>query len=53
VTAPADAQGDIEATSLWAGQGVGLVSREQSAAEVVSEIIEEAHVAIGHLATLR
>ncbi len=53
VTAPADAQGDIEATSLWAGQGVGLVSREQSAAEVVSEIIEEARVAIGHLAALR
>jgi NAD(P)H-dependent flavin oxidoreductase YrpB (nitropropane dioxygenase family) len=53
VTAPADAEGDIEATSLWAGQAVGLVSRQQPAAEIVREIIDEARVAIGRLAALR
>jgi NAD(P)H-dependent flavin oxidoreductase YrpB (nitropropane dioxygenase family) len=53
VTAPADAEGDIEATSLWAGQAVGLVSRQQLAAEIVREIIDEARVAIGRLAALR
>jgi NAD(P)H-dependent flavin oxidoreductase YrpB (nitropropane dioxygenase family) len=37
-----DAEGDIEALSLWAGQSVGLVSRVQPAAEIVREIAEEA-----------
>ncbi|MEM7226085.1 MAG: nitronate monooxygenase family protein [Pseudomonadota bacterium] len=35
-------EGDIEAFPLWAGQGVGLVTREQSAADIVSEIVEQA-----------
>lgn len=38
--------GDIEAAPLWAGQGVGLVKREQSAAEIVDEIITEAGSAL-------
>ena len=37
-----DAEGDIDALSLWAGQSVGLVSRVQPAAEIVREIAEEA-----------
>lgn len=34
--------GDIEAMSLWAGQGVGLVHRVQPASEIVREINDEA-----------
>jgi NAD(P)H-dependent flavin oxidoreductase YrpB (nitropropane dioxygenase family) len=41
-TPHADAEGDIEAMSMWAGQGVGLVRKRQSAAEIVREIYEEA-----------
>ncbi|WP_130581005.1 hypothetical protein [Bradyrhizobium sp. Leo170] len=37
-----DAEGDIDAMSLWAGQSVGLVSRPQSAADIVHEIAEQA-----------
>jgi NAD(P)H-dependent flavin oxidoreductase YrpB (nitropropane dioxygenase family) len=37
-----DAEGDIDALSLWAGQSVGLVSRVQPAGEIVREIAEEA-----------
>jgi nitronate monooxygenase len=32
------ATGDIEALSLWAGQGVALVKRRQPAAEIVAEL---------------
>ena len=32
-----DMQGDIDAAPLWAGQGVGLVTREQSSAEMMAE----------------
>ena len=42
VTPRPDFDGDIEAMSLWAGQGVGLVGREQPAAEIVRELVEEA-----------
>ena len=42
VTASADVTGDIEALPLWAGQGVGLVRREQPAAGIVAEIVAEA-----------
>lgn len=35
-------QGQIEAMSLWAGQGVGLVTRVQPAAEIVRELDEGA-----------
>jgi NAD(P)H-dependent flavin oxidoreductase YrpB (nitropropane dioxygenase family) len=42
VTPRTDYEGDIEAMSLWAGQCVGLVRREQPAAEIVRELVEEA-----------
>jgi nitronate monooxygenase len=51
-TVPSDAEGDIEAGSLWAGQGVGLASRVQPAAEIVREMVEEARDALGRLAVL-
>lgn len=35
------AEGQIEAMPLWAGQGVGLVTREQPAAEIVRELVDE------------
>jgi NAD(P)H-dependent flavin oxidoreductase YrpB (nitropropane dioxygenase family) len=41
-----DTEGDIDALSLWAGQGVGLLSRVQPAAEIVREIAEEARGAL-------
>lgn len=41
------AEGDIEAMSMWAGQGVTLVRKRQPAAEIVREIYAEA------IATLR
>ena len=34
--------GDIEALPNWAGQGVGLVTRVQPAAEIVAELVAEA-----------
>ena len=46
-TPPADATGDIEAFSLFAGQSVGLVDKVQPAAEIVSEIAEGAKTALG------
>ena len=42
ITPRADVTGEIEAMSLWAGQGVGLVRRAQPAAEIVAEIVAEA-----------
>lgn len=41
-TPAADTTGDIEALSMWAGQGVGLVRKLQPAAEIVHEIRDEA-----------
>ena len=41
-TPGADADGDIDAMALWAGQGVGLVSKVQPAGDIVREIVEEA-----------
>jgi NAD(P)H-dependent flavin oxidoreductase YrpB (nitropropane dioxygenase family) len=41
-----DAEGDIDAMSLWAGQGVGLVSKLQSAADIVREIADEAEATL-------
>ena len=41
--------GDIEAAPLWAGQGVGLVKHEQSAAEIIDELIGEARSAMQHI----
>jgi NAD(P)H-dependent flavin oxidoreductase YrpB (nitropropane dioxygenase family) len=49
-TPGADAEGDIDAMSLWAGQSVGLVSKVQSAAEIVREIADEAEMTLRRLA---
>jgi nitronate monooxygenase len=38
----ADAEGDIDAMALYAGQSVALVHKRQPAAEIVREIISEA-----------
>lgn len=49
-TPVAGASGDIDALSLWAGQGVAQVRRVQPASEIVREIIREAEAAIARLA---
>jgi NAD(P)H-dependent flavin oxidoreductase YrpB (nitropropane dioxygenase family) len=49
-TASADTEGDIDAMPLWAGQGVGLVSKLQSAGDIVREIADEANVILRRLA---
>jgi nitronate monooxygenase len=41
-TPDAGMEGDIEAMSLWAGQGVGLVTRTQPAADIVAELVVDA-----------
>jgi NAD(P)H-dependent flavin oxidoreductase YrpB (nitropropane dioxygenase family) len=38
--------GEIEALSMWCGQGVGLVGRVQPAAEIVAEIVDQARAII-------
>ena len=48
----ADAAGDIEAMSLWAGQSVGLVSKLQPAAEIVKEIHSEASAILKRLGAM-
>ena len=48
-TPGADAEGDIDALSLWAGQGVGLVSKGQSAGDIVREIAAEARAILQRL----
>jgi NAD(P)H-dependent flavin oxidoreductase YrpB (nitropropane dioxygenase family) len=45
-----DADGDIDALSLWAGQSVGLVSKVQSAGDIVRKIADEARATIRRLA---
>ena len=49
-TPGADAEGDIDALSLWAGQGVALVHKRQPAAEIVREIAGEAEAILLRLA---
>ena len=44
-----DAEGDIDALPMWAGQSVGLVSRVQPAAEIVRQIAEEAKLVLRRL----
>jgi NAD(P)H-dependent flavin oxidoreductase YrpB (nitropropane dioxygenase family) len=44
-----DAEGDVEAMALYAGQGVGLVGRVQPAGEIVREIAEEARAVLRRL----
>jgi len=38
--------GDIEALSMWAGQGLAMINKVQPAAEIVDEIINEARMAL-------
>jgi NAD(P)H-dependent flavin oxidoreductase YrpB (nitropropane dioxygenase family) len=45
-----DAEGDIDALSLWAGQSVGLVSQVKAAGEIVHEIVEQAQRTMERLA---
>lgn len=42
VTPDADVEGDVEATSMWCGQGVSLVRKVQPAADIVRSIVNEA-----------
>jgi nitronate monooxygenase len=42
--------GDIEALSMWAGQGIGLADRVQPAGEIVRELVDEAEAAAARLA---
>src|SRR4051794_39916948 len=44
-----DVEGDIDALSLWAGQGVGLVSKVQPAGDIVREIVDEAQLILRKL----
>ena len=48
-TPGADDHGDIDALSLWSGQGVSLVRRVQPAAEIVREIGDEARAILARL----
>jgi len=49
-TPGADAEGDIDALSLWAGQSAALVHKRQPAAEIVREIASEAQTILFGLA---
>jgi len=51
-TPGADAEGDIEALSLWAGQSVALVKKVQPAAEIVNEIHDQASAILKQLSVL-
>jgi NAD(P)H-dependent flavin oxidoreductase YrpB (nitropropane dioxygenase family) len=48
-TPGADAEGDIDALSRWAGQSVGLVSKLQAAGDIVREIADEARSTLRRL----
>ena len=41
-----DAKGDIEALSMWAGQGLSLIRKRQPAAEIVGEIVNDARATL-------
>lgn len=41
--------GDIEALSMWSGQGIGLLDHVQPAAEIVRELAEETEAVLGRL----
>jgi nitronate monooxygenase len=45
--------GDVEPLPHWAGQGVGLVTREESAASIVESLVTEAEEAIESVGRLR
>jgi NAD(P)H-dependent flavin oxidoreductase YrpB (nitropropane dioxygenase family) len=48
-TPTAEMTGDVEPLPHWAGQGVGLVTREESAADIVHSLVAEAEEAIRSL----
>ena len=52
-TPAADAEGDIDALSLWAGQSAALVHKIQPAAEIVREIDSEAQAILLRLVQRR
>jgi len=45
-----DFTGDIEALSLWAGQGLSLVGKVQPAAEIVDEMVADASATLRQIA---
>jgi nitronate monooxygenase len=49
-TPSAGIEGDVEAMSTWAGQGVGFARRVQPAAEIVRELVDEADAVLARLA---
>lgn len=49
-TPGSDFTGDIEAMSMWAGQGLSSVCRVQPAAEIVREIVEDAMARLRQIA---
>lgn len=51
-TPGADAEGDIESLSMWAGQGVALVKKLQPAADIVREIHDEAAMILKRLGAI-
>ncbi|KMW59160.1 Enoyl-[acyl-carrier-protein] reductase [Candidatus Rhodobacter oscarellae] len=53
ITPNTGVQGDIEALSMWAGQGVHLVKRRQPAAEIIADIVAEAEATLAGLAGAR
>ena len=50
ITPRLGATGDIEALAQWSGQGVGLVTTVQPAAEIVAEIVRDAERALAAIA---
>jgi nitronate monooxygenase len=42
----ADVEGDIEATSMWAGQSAGMIETVKPAGDVIRELVEEASQAL-------
>src|SRR5436190_21803678 len=52
-TPTASMGGDVEPLPHWAGQGVGLVTREESAADIVASLVTEAEAVVGSLSNLR
>ena len=52
ITPGADVEGDIEAISMWAGQGVGLVKNLQPAAAILHEIYDDASAIMKRLGGL-
>jgi NAD(P)H-dependent flavin oxidoreductase YrpB (nitropropane dioxygenase family) len=45
----ASIEGDIEALSMWSGQGIGLADRVQPAADIVRELVDEADAVLARL----